>query len=83
MSVVALPPDLAVGARCEHLGRELAVELRVPLFCQQRFAGREVVEAGQHLPPRAVGTSAAVRRARSHHGLPLVTQRAAPPDSAV
>lgn len=54
----AAPPDLFMASRRHLLRRQRAVELARPLGGDARLDRREVVEARQDLPPRAVWAAA-------------------------
>ena len=83
VSLGTLPPDLFVAAGRDHFRRQRAVERRVPLRGNVGAERLEIIEALEHLAPRAIGTSGlalCARRDRRAVGMP---QLAVPPCGTV
>ena len=60
MAVRALPPDLLPAPRADHLGGKIPVQGLVPLSGDVWVHRGQIIKAGEHSPPRAVGTAASV-----------------------
>ena len=76
----ALPPNFFAAAGKDMVGREWAVESWVPLGCNFRIEGGEIVEAWEHFFICAIWTSAVALGTAGNDGLILMAFVADPPD---
>ena len=76
----ALPPNFFAAAGKDMVGREWAVEGWVPLGCNFRIEGGEIVEAWEHFFICAIWTTAVALGTAGNDGLILVAFVADPPD---
>lgn len=83
MAQVTFPPHFAMGAWGDHLGRQGAIQCRVPLPGHFWLQCRQIIEPGQNLSSGTVGTAAAAHGAGSYCGLVVVALLAAPPHLSV
>lgn len=58
MTLIAEPPDLAAAAGCHLLWRETAVKGRMPLRCDHRLLGLQIIKSRQDLAVGAIWTIA-------------------------
>ena len=79
MAIRTPPPNPFTASSRDHFRRQSAVERRMPLGRNARLLCRQIVEAGQHLPARAIGTARTLNAA-GRSGSIGVAQRAAPPN---
>ena len=79
----ALPPNFFAAAGKDMVGREWAVEGWVPLGCNFRIKGGEIVEAWEHFFICAIWTTAVALGTAGNDGLILMAFVADPPDFLV
>lgn len=79
----AEPPDLAAAPGRDLGGEQGAVQGGMPLGCDGWVEGRQVVEAWQDLPARAVGAAAVAPGAVGDGGAVAVAAVTKPPDPLV
>lgn len=78
-----LPPNFFAAAGKDMVGREWAVEGWVPLGCNFRIEGGEIVEAWEHFFICAIWTTAVALGTAGNDGLILMAFVADPPDFLV
>lgn len=83
MSLLANPPDLFLASMRHIIRRERSIQGWVPLGCNLRHTGKQIIKPFEHFAARTIGTATGGMGSSTHGCLPRMTLFTSPPDTTV